>query len=538
MKKTIFVTLFVLGLLVFSTTAFAHTEDDPFVVDLLAGQDMDIGDVLVWNDADNLYVRFKSDVCMLETHLHIATSVEGIPQTKKFNPIPGQFDYSTFHGCSKDFTYEIPRTWAYGDELFIAAHASLGQEMSMMIYSDGELNTMVTAGNVVDAVYPYPAVDAWEYSGDPVDTTPSAWDNALTYEGWSMADWVWENYRTVDPIVTQYVTFQHDFTVPGYPLSGVLHIATDNTYSASLNGVFVGEQTDYNLWSQVGEYDFMPVEGSNTFQVIGSNFGNSSYNINNNPAGLIYEAEITYLESDESAWGDGLDFAGKNWATYFSYTVQKPPLVIGSWDTVRGDLSAFATTDAFATARQAIVDEYSATYDISYQTFNVLSSSLNDVDVVILGSVKQNESNNPISALSANEQIALYEYVDQGGCAILLTDGTSFNPGNDSLTSPFGLTTAGGFSGQPLATISAGFTSVPTYKPNYPGYYAGAGSYTAIANFAGGQVAGVMGSVGSGKFFAFSDINMFWNVAYDIGGAFFTDNAQFFLDVLDACSAD
>jgi hypothetical protein len=39
----------------------AHTEDDPLVVDLLAGQTEDIGDVEVWNDAENLYVKFVYD---------------------------------------------------------------------------------------------------------------------------------------------------------------------------------------------------------------------------------------------------------------------------------------------------------------------------------------------------------------------------------------------------------------------------------------------------------------------------------------------
>ena len=54
MKKAfrIFIVLaFVLAL--FPAMTFAHTEDDPLVVDLLAGQTEDIGDVLVWNDDEN-----------------------------------------------------------------------------------------------------------------------------------------------------------------------------------------------------------------------------------------------------------------------------------------------------------------------------------------------------------------------------------------------------------------------------------------------------------------------------------------------------
>ena len=73
------------------TTVFAHTEGDPHVVDLIAGQYMDVGDVKVWNDATNLYMEFvlDGDWCLKETHV----AVGEIPMTKKGNPIPGQFPY-------------------------------------------------------------------------------------------------------------------------------------------------------------------------------------------------------------------------------------------------------------------------------------------------------------------------------------------------------------------------------------------------------------------------------------------------------------
>lgn len=329
MKKHLYISMIVVLLLALTPlSVFAADADEPLTVDLLAGQTNDIGDVKVWNDADNLYIQLISTQCMIETHVHVATSFDLIPQ-KNGNPIPGKFEYTKYHGCSMDYTYTIPLTWAYDTNLYIAVHAALGQEEVMVIYSDGNLNTMVTAGNVTDAVYPYAAVDAWEISGDPTDPTPSTWDNRLTYKDWAMADWVWESYRTVDPKVTQYVSFEHAFNVPGYPMGGKLHIATDNTYNASLNSAFVGEQTNYNNWYQVGAYDIFPVEGANVLQVIGSNYGSSSYTIDSNPAGLIYEAEITYIQSGESAWAAGYEFPGKNWATYFTYTVteQLPELV-------------------------------------------------------------------------------------------------------------------------------------------------------------------------------------------------------------------
>ena len=98
MKRSLALLTIVAFLLILPAAVLAHTEDDPVVTDLLAGQYMDAGDVLVWNDADNLYVKYELEGwCMSETHLHVADNLDGIPHTKKGNPIPGKFDYKTEH---------------------------------------------------------------------------------------------------------------------------------------------------------------------------------------------------------------------------------------------------------------------------------------------------------------------------------------------------------------------------------------------------------------------------------------------------------
>jgi hypothetical protein len=53
--------------------------------------------------------------------------------------------------------------------------------------------------------------------------------------------------------------------------------------------------------------------------------------VTNNPAGLRYEAHICYtvVDRSETAWGAGEPFPSKNWATYFTYTVQH--CLIGDW---------------------------------------------------------------------------------------------------------------------------------------------------------------------------------------------------------------
>jgi hypothetical protein len=115
-------------------SAMAHTEGDPFVIDLIAGQHIHAGDVEVWNDGENLYVKFiaTGDWCIMETHVHVATALEGIPQ-KNGNPIPGQFDYSAeYYPCTQNpDRYQIPLTWDPGDTVYIAVHAVVRDRVSI-----------------------------------------------------------------------------------------------------------------------------------------------------------------------------------------------------------------------------------------------------------------------------------------------------------------------------------------------------------------------------------------------------------------------
>ena len=96
----------------------AHTADAPYVTDLIAGGGdgvgTDVGEVQVWNDADNLYVKYVVDVtdCFLtETHLAIESSLADIPQTKTGNPKIGKFEFSREYEADEntlDDTYAIP----------------------------------------------------------------------------------------------------------------------------------------------------------------------------------------------------------------------------------------------------------------------------------------------------------------------------------------------------------------------------------------------------------------------------------------------
>ena len=128
MKKLFNLVIVSLFLFVVPVAALAHTAEDPFVTDLVAGRHIDVGEVLVWNDADHLYIKYVTSKhwCLTETHLHVATSLKGIPQTKKGNPIPGKFEYkSNLSACTQELLYKIPLDpqWECDAVLYIAAQA-------------------------------------------------------------------------------------------------------------------------------------------------------------------------------------------------------------------------------------------------------------------------------------------------------------------------------------------------------------------------------------------------------------------------------
>jgi len=94
---------------------------------LYAGQTLDAGTVTVTNDAANIYVRYMTNDpwVISDAHLAIASSLAGIPQTHKGNPIPGHFAYSAiFDPEVTDYTFTIPLgSFLPGQTVYIAAHA-------------------------------------------------------------------------------------------------------------------------------------------------------------------------------------------------------------------------------------------------------------------------------------------------------------------------------------------------------------------------------------------------------------------------------
>ena len=110
-------------LLLFSV---AHASDYE-IHSLMAGQNIKVGDVSVWNDADHLYVKYETTDgwYLIGSHVHFATSLDGIPQIIG-NPIPGEFDYAMEHDPEVfKYTYEIALNALEPGTVYIATHADV-----------------------------------------------------------------------------------------------------------------------------------------------------------------------------------------------------------------------------------------------------------------------------------------------------------------------------------------------------------------------------------------------------------------------------
>lgn len=290
---------------------------------LCASQDMNVGNVQVWNDDSTLYVKYAltdPDACLTETHLHAAGQLDSIPQTKKGNPIPGQFEYSMEHGCVASYTYTIPLNgWSIGDELQIAAHAVVE------IFSSDSENACASAvqdftiGTIADGT----ALVSDPERTDPAEALgpPDSYENNYFY-----------SLGFGGSLTLAFETF----------IGGELTVyeVTNGTYPAELAEVFVSR--DGAEWVYLGKADNS--DSDTTGRVRSSTFlldacyqyvrlddaTDATVHSDSADAFDVDAVCASFACEEETAWGNGAEcgdtetygFPWKNWATYFTYTVE------------------------------------------------------------------------------------------------------------------------------------------------------------------------------------------------------------------------
>lgn len=106
---------------------------DSSEVDLIAGRHINAGTVKVTASNGDIVVavELRDGWILDETHLAVALSFSDIPQTKKGNPIPGKFEYSSLHsGAQTSYVYTVPLVDGPIDSdtpVFVAMHAAVSR---------------------------------------------------------------------------------------------------------------------------------------------------------------------------------------------------------------------------------------------------------------------------------------------------------------------------------------------------------------------------------------------------------------------------
>lgn len=308
-------------------------------VPLYAGQDELVGSVAVTNNSTHMVVTYEVNETagwyLTETHLHVADSVDDVPQTKKGNPKVGHFAYGdTYFPARATVTITIPLSdLSKSSNLTVAAHAEVvqlsgatsGNSPPQDFATDAELSqgTQVD-GDPVAAAYSDPdnatgAPDGayvslgvnqsgnssvhGEYDGAEADAGPANGSLVVSFDGpvYNVTDApdvvVYEGDDADDDIAPE--------TADAYVLAdGEWHFAGTVTSDDGTVDIPDGLETIEEV---------MLVDKTNT----------SEYGPDANGFDVDAVGAASLVSAEETAWGDGYDGAlftdHGSWATYFEY---------------------------------------------------------------------------------------------------------------------------------------------------------------------------------------------------------------------------
>jgi hypothetical protein len=116
MKRIALILIVLVVLFLQPLTVAAHTQADPFVSGLIAGQNTQIGELKVWNEWGWLIIEYTITApgwCMDDTHLYVG-------KTLPLRYSPGQFPFTDMLNYYQFKLSDMG--WVTGDMLYIAAH--------------------------------------------------------------------------------------------------------------------------------------------------------------------------------------------------------------------------------------------------------------------------------------------------------------------------------------------------------------------------------------------------------------------------------
>lgn len=351
MKKSL--ALMMTVILLASLASVMAYADEPFSTPLFAGQSQLVGNVLVSNDEDNIYVTYQLDDVTIsegwvltELHMSVEASLNDIPVNKSNNPIPGQFEFKEYFNFEDAVTrgeFAVPIPELIEGKVYIAAHAVVEKHDC-----------------VVNAEAPYGGsrVVAYEqgtrYDNTPVKDARSNPSNVLQYETGHSENYFYslgfQDFDDSGNPTTSYIILEFDDPIvngAGPDLQVVedtwgLPYPHERAFvSVSNDGVnweevgIADNQTPVNAYHTVSNFElpagwefakYVKVQDDSLradFNSLYSSQGATldGYDLN---AVLALHDNMTCTEYSETAWGKGTRFneAKGNWSMYFEYTLE------------------------------------------------------------------------------------------------------------------------------------------------------------------------------------------------------------------------
>lgn len=296
---------------------------------LYAGQHIEVGKVTVEELNGNYVITYNitnPEWCMTGTHLSVVNSPEEFPINNGGNPVNGKFEYKEDFDCAKIATYEVP----IEKGPYIAAHADmvctsnsvetimagLPETVEFCTIDQGPnayLNITIGESSLIGAY------GAWCIDND----SPINLNNCYTADVYSLNDELPaeafeypENFDLVNWLLNQTIVGELSPSTGEAYTYGDLQFAIwkllddieDEDCEACSLGGFTAEHVDelVALALENGE-DFTPECGDVTGVIL----------IPDGVQPLIISTPLECSPCGETAWADGCDFPGNNWATYF-----------------------------------------------------------------------------------------------------------------------------------------------------------------------------------------------------------------------------
>ena len=149
------------ALVLTSLVCFAHTAEDPDISSLVAGQNISVGEVFIWNDDENLYVKYQTynPWCMTETHLYVGKDLPPAPIS------PGHFPYK--------YPEDEQDVNSFDEYTYIISLSELDMQPGEWIY--------ILAHAVVRNIDTGAEETAWK-EGTPIERQGSGWAMYNTYQ--------------------------------------------------------------------------------------------------------------------------------------------------------------------------------------------------------------------------------------------------------------------------------------------------------------------------------------------------------------------